>query len=467
MELRLGNIAFSIGRSRSDSRDTLREEARQQLDSYKSLTDPQVWFPVMNFQDYKSSEAIAKAYLKSSLISGCIARYQIAYPEPEKMVTVDNKRVENKAIEQLLRRPNPWQTESDLDRLSITYQLGTGNAYIVKTRANNGAFSEQYVFSDKNITPISRGGNFVDRYEFYNSKGIKTDEYPLEDVIHLPWIYPDPDYPFKGTPPSRLVADEWQTDKLLNKHVASVAKNYGVPPIVLQAEGLPPEAIQILLTMGMSDETVKQAIDRWQEHHTGDGAGKVGFVQPPFGAKVIGMMMKDMDLEGSRSTGEARVCSLHLIPPELVRFNVGLRQSTYENQGTARRSWTLDILKALWIQNGDKTSKGFQQEFGEEIEIEYDLNDVEVIKEMRREEVAKHSEALKGLREDLYKHGMPRQAIVEQAMYLIGWEKSEAERYFPEKPKEEPQQTTAPSIGPDGKLIQLPVNGNGKVGVSG
>lgn len=464
MEVRLGNIAVSIGRSRSDRRGAILDEAFKSYDAYKSLTDPQAWYKTINFNDYRNSEAIAQAYLKSSLISGCIARYQLAYPEPEKIITSNGKQIENQAIEQLLRRPNPWQSESDIDRLIITYQLGSGNAYLVKTRANNGTFSEWYCFGDKNVTPVSKNNNFIDHYEFYNSKGKKTDEFPIEDVMHLPWLYFDPEYPFKGMPPSRLIIEEWQTDRALNKHIGSVAKNYGVPPGVLEAGGLPPEAIKVLLTMGMSEKSAKEAMTRWQETHSGEGAGKTGFVQPPFIYKVIGMLMKDMDLTNVRSTGEARACTLHLIPPELVRFNVGLQESTYNNQSTARRSWTVDVLKAIWTQNGDKISKGYQQEFGDQIEIEYNLDSVGVFREMRKEEIGAHSEALKGLREDLYKYNMPREAIVEQAMYLIGWDKTEAERHFPEKPKEDKPVTSSVGIGPNGEMLS--VNGKGKVGIN-
>lgn len=397
------------------------------------------------YQDYTLAKIITELYLKDSVVASCIQTYQMHYPEPFKVVYNGDNLVEGQEVNQILNNPNPWMTESDLDRYMITYQLWTGNCYLLKIREDNGELAGLFPFSGLNVYPIPTYDKFVDHYNFLTAEGI-TSRFEMEDIVHLPWIAIDPIKPYMGISPIQLCSRDIQTDIILNELVGNYANNITVPGLIITPSGAGAENIT-----EVSDQTAQDIKEEVKKRFGGTEAGEPAVLQDTgWVAQFLGMPLKDLDLETATKIPQTNICSNFKVDPEFIKVAAGLQSSTYDNQQTSKLNFFQGILTTLWVQNADKLSKGLQGEYGDNIKVQYDISKVGVLKEYRNNYLFRIYEVLHQTQVDYVGGLITRDMAINSTTLMLGIERREAEPLFPILPalgkvpkltQQEPSQT--------------------------
>lgn len=424
--MQIGN--FHLGFTPKYLRDSERSEALAST-FLKSInyTGSRYSIQKFKFRNYTSDQLVKKGYIDSSLASACISRYEVAYPEPDKIATLNGKEYNDPALMRLLQQPNQWMTETDFDRYTIKYQLLTGNCYWIIDRGSAyGEIKEIFPFNDMNVTPIATSDNFISSYRFITFDGHIT-EYRPEDVIHLPWMFINPFYPNKGISPGSLASRDIDTDTEFGVHIASFVSNSAEPGGIITVDKQ-----SLTGAAGISEATLKKISQSFYKRFSKQGKGLPVVLEPGFDYKVTGSNLKDLDLQYARATQEARTCALYLIPPEVVGVNVGMAHSTENNLQSADIRWTNRTLIPLWGQNAKKLSAGLQYDFPG-VKIEYDILNVASVKEQRQKELAGISTSLRAWMESYYKGSIKdREAAIMGAIYSFGIKRELAETLFAE-----------------------------------
>lgn len=376
------------------------------------------------FRNYTADQQIIRGYMRSSLGAACISKWEVAYPEPEKKASIGDSEYNDPTLQKLLIAPNKWMTESDWDRFTIKYQMLTGNCYWIKDRGSKyGQMTSMFPFNDMNMTPVGDNNAFIDHFKFVTFDGEVT-EYDPEDVIHMPWIYINPFYPNKGIAPGALAALDIDTDTALGKYMASFVGNNAEPGGVITVMKDSPNA-----AMGIFESTAQKIIESFRKKFSGDGVGLPAMLEPGFDYKIIGSLMKDLDLQNVFAKPEARTCALHLTPPEVVGVNVGMAHSTQNNLAESRIRWTNVGLIPMWKYNQKKFSAGLQKEYPG-VKIIYDIENVEAVKEQKQNQLDQKARALLAWIESAGKKSDVNAARA-GAEYIFNFTEEQSARMFP------------------------------------
>ncbi len=107
-------------------------------------------------------------------------------------------------FEELMKRPNPYQSGIDLRERAYQHLFLTGNALILKVRGGvSGKVRELWVVPPDQIKPVPSRKFFLSHYE-YRAPGDGVLEIDPDDIIHL--MLPDPANIFWGMSPLKAMA---------------------------------------------------------------------------------------------------------------------------------------------------------------------------------------------------------------------------------------------------------------------
>jgi len=407
-------------------------------------------FEKYRYRNYTADLQVMKGYIKSPLGAMCVSRYQMAYPEPELQAFEGDKLSTDKDLNAKLLAPNPWMSQSDLARYTISYQLYTGNCYWLKVRQGK-KFIGWFPFDDRNITPFGESGmngSFIAGYKFITYDGFERD-YAPEDVVHLPWVYINPLFPNRGIGPGALSDILIDTDSKLDQHIAAHIANNARPDGMLRMD---PKYASLTGAVSLGKELMAELKRTWQKKHQGDRSGDVGILPIGWEFQAIGDSLKDMALDSVRATPEARTCALYLIPPEVAGGTSGLAHSTENNLAEARVRWTTNTLVPLWKYNASKFTAGIQQEYPG-VTLKYKIDDVQSIREMTNNTLAGQAQQLAAFVTGASTGTMDMNMAREAVQYIYNLTDETAFKIFPKVP---PRSTT--NVNEEGALVDADVN---------
>lgn len=401
----------------------------------------QVNYIQFHFQDYTLNRLITELYLRDSVVASCTLAYQMHYPEPQKLVYVKDKEVTNTELNQLIKRPNPWMTDSVLDRHIVSYQLWTGNAYLLKLYEDNGQIGQLFPFSGLNMYPVPGLYDFIEYFQFLTAEGNTSLTFEPKDVIHMPWLAPDPRKLFMGVSPMQLASRDIQINILLTEKIGNYAKNIAIPGLVATKTGTDAaNAVEFKdfkhqfqgreggeLSQQAAYDIKKTLKENFADNRTGDAlVGKTGWDY-----KYLGFPLKDWDLENLVKVHQANICSNFRTDPEFIKVSSGLASSTYDNQQTAKLNFFQGVLTSLWRQNDEAMTVGLQPNFGENIRIEHDIASVGVLKEWKNKNNSNYITAINKYQADVKAGIVDREAAISALTWLLGAERREIEPMFP------------------------------------
>lgn len=319
---------------------------------------------------------IQHGYKGNSAVFACTSTLALAFTEPPLVVWREGEqgaeRVLSHPARRLIRRPNPSMGEATLMQFAITYAAIGGNCYLWKQRNGAGRTIALWPFHDGVIEPIpgrSTEEGWVSHYEFDPGDG-RVTVLPREDVIHWRWMV-DPEQPWRGIGAIAAVAREVGTDSEASDYVYSLLKNNTVPPVVVTlVEGEP-----------FDQDRVRRLREAWMDAYGGANRGAPAFLEAGMTAETLGFNLEQLAFEALRSVPEARIAASFRVPPIIAGLTVGLERSTFANYSEARRAFAEDTLSPLWRSLASELSGSLGAEYGDDIELAFDLDRVKALRE--------------------------------------------------------------------------------------
>ena len=240
------------------------------------------------------------------------------------------KRIDDHFIQDLLERPNRWQTSFDLKFLTVAYLDLTGDAFWLLGRlgaeSNREAGAIVMLRPDRvTIVPGERESDeFIVGYQY--STGESSINLSPSDVIHFKNPNPNDDYRGQAVlEPLRMTVDE---QFAAQQYSRTYFKNSAIP------KGA------ITFPEDLSAADYKRIRAEWNAEHQGvANANKIAIFE--LGAKwqAIGTTLKDMDFATLRKMTRDDIGAAFGVPPVLLN---SYERATYNN------AWVQEAL--LWRQ---------------------------------------------------------------------------------------------------------------------
>lgn len=275
-------------------------------------------------------------------------------------------------LQQLLRKPNQYQTWRDLVRLWTAYYLLSGEGHIGLNRGGPGSTAapfELWPLSPAYLSPVPRKRadgtqmrGILSHYD-WSIGGRKVQTLLPEDVISV--IDADPEHILRGI--SRLSAGapsvdvdaesvRWQREQMSNSAVPS---GYVKDQRVLNAQQYAQEK--------------KKVADR----HTGEGNHRnVMFLDGARDFVPLSLTPVELDLINSRRFTREEICALFQVPPPVAGL---YENATYSNAREAYKLfWTVTVAPDA-DRLADALTNGLADDYGGDIEIRPDFSRIPIL----------------------------------------------------------------------------------------
>lgn len=333
---------------------------------------PQWWTtPSYNPTNFRAN--YEHRYRRNELIYACIEKTVKSVSQID--MKVKNARTNvwqtQHPLELLFNRPNLFMSEYDLWETVLTLQLLAGRAVLEKERNNAGQVIGLWPLRPDWLTPVASPTTMITGFNYGEPGSEKKAFIPYKDVIDLPLSDPiSPILPFQPIAPASIAARVSDTDSQITDFVKLFFEKGGVPPGLLKTK-------QKLLE---SQVTILRR--RWRERY----GGIQNWLEPAVldsdaEYQRIAMTFEEMGFEFLDRRNEARICMIFDIPPIIVGAFVGVEHSTYDNYLTARKAWWQDSLLPRFIQIRERLRIHLVPEFGNDIDIEWDLSGVHALQD--------------------------------------------------------------------------------------
>lgn len=279
----------------------------------------------------------------NAAITACMARWAMAYSTAPLRVydAATDEIVRDHPLLKRLRRPNPWLSWPQFQRVVKRYKLIGGNAYIHIVRSDaDGAILELYPYHDGMMTarPGDRtDGKWIRDYLFTYPDG-STKAIPTTDIIHLPWVVPSLSEPWRGESPLVSLARETGVDNEISRIVYTHLKN----DACLKGYLIDPKGTVV-------NNAQKELIEEgWNARSSAEKRGKTPLLRGGIDFVPIQATLADLDLTPLRNVSEDRIAANFLIGNIYSGLTSGQQATTYENLTGNRQFFFEDSVVAVW-----------------------------------------------------------------------------------------------------------------------
>lgn len=257
--------------------------------------------PAPTNKDYLNS------FRASSLVHSCTKKIG------EKMSTIEfelyqlrgqtAREVEQHEILDLLSKPNPMMTGSQLQEITAIYLSLIGNCYWYKARNAQGNVIELWLMRPDLTTVIPGKDGNVAQYKFV--MGGKQVLFPAEDVIQFK--EPDPLSDYYGYSAVQSAMEVIRADVYAKKWNTKFFFNSARPDAILTTEQ----------KIGKADRD--EIREKWSNKYGGaDNAHKVAVLSHGLDYKQISVTQKDMDFANMRIANRDDVISALAVPKSIL-----------------------------------------------------------------------------------------------------------------------------------------------------
>ena len=345
-------------------------------------TDPTQVISVRTGRNFPA--AIAEGYKRNEIIYACVYKKAQALTGVKIRVEKENteEEIENHPLKLLLERPNPYWSWEDLIASISIVQDAAGIAYFQKVRARSGGVVQLWPMRPDWVKP-QLNSNGLQGY-LYELPGKAPIPFKAQDVMSLR-LY-DPMNMYGGTAPISVLGHAGDIDNAMSSYMRRFFLEGGIPMFALSTD-------QVMV--GEQDiQTVRAGFrNRYGGHDN--------WIEPvvlPAGLKLerINMSFADLGFDAVDGRNEARICAVLGVPPIIIGAKIGLDRSTFANYAEARTAWWEDDLHPKLRFLRGQLSRDLVPEFGEGIEIEWDLSDIPAFQDDQNEVWTRALEHLKG-----------------------------------------------------------------------
>ncbi|MDI6026728.1 phage portal protein [Corticibacterium sp. UT-5YL-CI-8] len=263
-----------------------------------------------------------------AMVEACVSAYsQTAAMCPgdhwRRLANGGRERVSGSALSRIMKKPNDYQSISDL-MLNLTRRLyEKGEAFGVGIRNNRGEFGEVHLMRDGRPIIAEDGsifyalsGNEVAERRFDFSAPI-----PARDVLHV--RLHTPRHPLKGESP--IVAT------VLERAMAGAALNQQVAFYINQAR----PSFMLETDQQLTKEQTDQLRQRWNEQTQGENAGGTPILAWGLKAKAVTMSANDGQLAEMLKIADQNIALAYRIPLQIL----GIGGTPFASTEALMSSW--------------------------------------------------------------------------------------------------------------------------------
>ncbi|MCB1711335.1 MAG: phage portal protein [Candidatus Riesia sp.] len=284
--------------------------------------------------NYTVEDAIDNGYRASHIVYACVKKLADAASSVPFIVQERDKKgewrnVTNHPLEQLLMRPNPFQTWQDLIERIVQHLNLAGNALLYKNVVG-GRTVELWVINPDTLKPIPDESNFIAGYQFY--KGSRKDDVLEPDkIIHLQFA--DPQNPFWGMSPLEAA------QKIVDTEVEAVSWW----KVSLQNRAVKDGLLSFKNPMGVDQYTAVREKVAEQLQGSANARGPI-IIGEEVDYKPFSMSPVELDFTNSRKMTREDIMAVFGVPGILLNFTDG---TTYANAREARKIFYIDTIMPL------------------------------------------------------------------------------------------------------------------------
>lgn len=323
---------------------------------YHSANDPR-WTPC-NYEAI-STEGFQKnviAFRAISLISRGIA----SIPMSLKTLSLDNNEKLRYELNNLLNRPNQFQSRGSFFEHLVNYLLISGNAFI-----HCGEIRQFTCLRTDRVQIISNAEKTAVDFYAYN---VDSSQFRIEkeDLLHLKFFNPLNDW--YGLSPLQIASRAIDQHNAMSNHNLAILQNGGRPSGCLMIK---------TGSENLTEEQREQLRSDVRDAYAGTlNAGKIMVLEGDFEWKEMGLSPKDLDFSAGKDLTTREIAQAFGVPPVLV----GLRgDSGFANYREARLHLWEDTILPLAEVIRLEISNWMSQKFGMEVEIVFDLDSVHAL----------------------------------------------------------------------------------------
>lgn len=239
---------------------------------------------------------------------------------------------------------HPWPNASTgdlLGRMEIDASM-YGNSYWWRSAPDTLTWLDptrmKILTGDKFGPSGAKVGQILLAYQTQSKGGQPEETFLPGEIVHYRPL-PDPDHPFRGLSWLSALLPDINTDEDMTAFKRSFLKNSATPNLVVQ------------FTQDIGEDAIKAFRDRIETSHVGPlAAFKTLYLGAGADVKTVGSNWKDMELYGTQSYGETRLCAAAGVPATMVGIAEGLKGSALNagNYTATRRRFADLTMRPLW-----------------------------------------------------------------------------------------------------------------------
>jgi HK97 family phage portal protein len=297
------------------------------------------------------------------------------------MVKTGDTVLDETPLHNLLDRPNPLQSYSEFFNSLYSYLLLSGNSYILKVGPENQPPQELHLLRPDRI--VIKGGNkyIPERYD-YMINGRVEESYPVDqengssEIKHIKLWNPLDDY--YGCSPIGAAAVEIDQHNLASKHNVNLLNNGARPSGAVVFKPKDDQGFSVNLTESQRQQLLTDLNNRFSGT---SNAGRPLLLEGDFDWKEMGLSPKDMDFINLKHMSATDIALCFGVPSQLV----GVPDSqTYSNVAEARLALYEETIIPYLRKVASDLNEWLVPMFGENIDFEFNIDDIPALSERRR-----------------------------------------------------------------------------------
>ncbi len=330
---------------------------------------------------YKYQDLAKEGYLKNAIVYRCVNEISKGASAVPFILKAGDQIIEQHPLINLLNRPNPLQSYSEFFNSLFGYVLLSGNAYILKLGAENGAPQELHQLRPDRIVIKGSGKPIPERYEYImNGRVHETYEIDQEngfsELKHIKLWNPLDDY--YGLSPMSAAAVEVDQFNMASKHNVNLLGNGARPSGAVIFKPQDDQGFPVNLTESQRQQLLTDLNNRFSGTNN---AGRPLLLEGDFDWREMGLSPKDMDFLNLKHMSATDIAMCFGVPNQLV----GVPDAqTYANVAEAR----LALYEETIIPHLRKLSSDLNEwlvpMFDDRLQLEFDIDAIPALSERRR-----------------------------------------------------------------------------------
>tara|TARA_S200002703_G_scaffold159075_1_gene171373 strand:- start:613 stop:2724 length:2112 start_codon:yes stop_codon:yes gene_type:complete len=330
---------------------------------------------------YKYQDLAKEGYLKNAIVYRCVNEISKGASAVAFKVKAGEQIIEQHPLIDLLKRPNPLQSYSEFFNSLFGYILLSGNAYILKVGAEQGAPKELHQLRPDRINIKGSGNAIPDKYQYIlNGKVQHTYEVDQEngysELKHIKLWNPLDDY--YGLSPMSAAAVEIDQFNLSSKHNVNLLQNGARPSGAVIFKPQDDAGFAVNLTESQRQQLLTDLNNRFSGTAN---AGRPLLLEGDFDWREMGLSPKDMDFLNLKHMSATDIAMCFGVPSQLV----GVPDAqTYANVAEARLALYEETIIPHLRKLASDLNEWLVPMFDERLSLEFDIDSIPALSERRR-----------------------------------------------------------------------------------